>query len=344
MIDNYKVLSQAKEEEVNRSMVKVFILALVGAALGVLAVYATQLFFVTGDFRSLVGSIVAGFFFLIALVLQGFFVKGTVLIRIIAALQGLIPLVLFFKYLVPVPSVPLIVGAVLMALFLAGGVSHGAHLLKSSMNIHFFSVARGFLPKLLTGVLLFTSVLFFLNYFVWGNFSEPLGRRLVTQTLKTAEPVVYVVWSGARFDQTVGEMLERVAEKQLRSFSFNVGAGEEELSFSRLPPALQKQAIQDAAEKLRVALSQAVGPLNAQDTVTDAAYRIVANAMARVAPGVQVLAGIVFALVFFLTLKGFFSLFLWLVAFVAFLFAKLLVALGFAHISTETVMREFVML
>lgn len=341
MIDNYTIVSQSKEEEADRSAVKALILGLAGAGLSVVTAYAAQLFFATAEMRFLVGGLVAGFFFLVVLILEGFFVKSALLLKTIAVLQGMAPLALFVGRLYPSPSIPLIAGAVLAAAFLAGGVGHGAHVLKNSMKVRFVAVARAFLPKLLTGVLLFATVLFYVNYFAWGGFSESLGRKFTGQLLKASEPAVAVVWSGVRLDQTVGELLSRVAERQLRSAPVE---GTDGISFSRLPPEFQKRAVHDTAEALRGLLSERVGPLANDEKVTDAAYRIAATYVARVSPGTQAVAGVVFALAFFLSLKGFFSLFLWLVAFAAYLFFKLLVAVGFAHVATESVTREFVIL
>lgn len=340
MKDNYTIERQSKEEEADRSGLKVLFFGLTGAALGVLTAYAVQLFFTIAETRYLVGGLVAGFFFLVGLVLEGFFVKNRALLKAIAVFQGVAPLALFTEYLYPVPSLPLIAGAVLAAALLAGGVGHGAHVLKNSMKVSFMAVTRAFLPKLLTGVLLFATVLFYLNYFAWGGFSEALGRKLVDQFLKSSEPVVGLVWSGVRLDQTVGEVLARVAEKQLR----NMPAVGDEMSFSRLAPELQKRTVQSAAEALRVALAARLGPLAGDEKVTDAAYRIATGYATRVSPGTQTIAGVFLALALFLSLRGFFSLFLWLVGFVAYLFFKLLVAVGFARVVTESVTREFVIL
>ncbi|PIP29875.1 hypothetical protein COU12_02485 [Candidatus Jorgensenbacteria bacterium CG10_big_fil_rev_8_21_14_0_10_54_38] len=350
MKDNYTVVRQSKEEEADRSGLKILFFGLTGAALWVLTAYAVQLFFTTAEARYLVGGLAAGFFFLVALILEGFFVKNGLLLRAIAALQGVAPLALFTEYLYPVPSIPLIAGAVLAAAFIAGGVGHGAHVLKNSMKVSFMAVTRAFLPRLLTGVLLFATVLFYLNYFAWGGFSDALGRKLVDQFLKSSEPVVGLVWSGVRLDQTVGEVLARVAEKQLRNMPAvdqkmvrQYLAGDE-MSFSRLTPELQKRTVQGAAEALRVALAARLGPIAGDEKVTDAAYRIAAGYATRVSPGTQTIAGVLLALALFLSLRGFFSLFLWLVAFVAYLFFKLLVAVGFARVVTESATREFVIL
>ncbi|MFH1193174.1 MAG: hypothetical protein V1656_02560 [Candidatus Jorgensenbacteria bacterium] len=340
MNDSYTVERQSKEEETDRSGWKVLLFGLAGAALSVLTVYAVQLFFTTAETRYLVGGLVAGFLFLVTLVLESFLVKNNALLKAIAAVQAVVPLALFTEYLYPAPSIPLIAGAVLAAVFIAGGVGHGAHVLKNSMSVGFAAITRVFLSKLLTGVLIFAMVLFYINYFVWGGFSEALGRKFVDRFLGFAEPVAGLVWSGMRFDQTVGEVLALVAEKQLR----NVPAVGDEMSFSRLTPEFQKRAVQGAAEALRVALSAQLGPIASGEKVTDVAYRIAADYAARVSPGTQTIAGVLLAITLFLSLRGFFSLFLWLVTFVAYLLFKLLVAVGFARVSTELVTREFVIL
>ncbi|MFH1162252.1 MAG: hypothetical protein V1696_03185 [Candidatus Jorgensenbacteria bacterium] len=342
MTDNRTtVISQSTEEEIDRSVGKVLTLALVGAVLSVITAYAVQLFLTTAETRYLVGGLVAGFFFFIELILESFFVKNRALLKVIAVFQGVVPLVLFSGHLYPVPSIPLIAGVVLMAAFLAGGAGHGAHVLKNSMKVQFVTVTRAFLSKLLTGVLIFVSVLFYLNYFAWGGFNEALGRKLTDQLLKASEPVVGIIWGGVRFDQTVGEVLAQVAEKQLRSAPVE---GADSIDFSQLPPELQQQAVQGAAETLRGLLVERLGPFTSDEKVTDVVYGVAARYVANVSPEIKALAGALFALALFFSLKGFFSLFLWFVAFVAYLFFKLLVAVNFAHVSTETTMREFVIL
>lgn len=345
MNDSYVIERQSKEEEVDRSFGKLLLIAFLGIGFSVLTFYAVQLFLVTAEARYLVGALVSGLLFLITLVIQSFFVKNFWLLRGMGILEGLIPLTLFIERFASAPSWLLVAGGVAAAAFFAGGMVHGATVLKASLTIRFAAVARAFLPKLLTGTLILVSALFFLNYFMWGNFSENTGRALVTGSLKIAEPIVALVWSGVKLDQTVGDALKAVAATQMRNAPPETfGTGEENVSFSRLPPAFQKKVVDSAEETLRTILVEKVGPLDPQERIVDAAFRIVAGYVAKVPATYQMFAGIAMALALFLSLKGFFSLFLWLVTFFAFLIFKLLVALGFAHIATETVMREFVVL
>ena len=72
-----------------------------------------------------------------------------------------------------------------------------------------------FLPKIVTGFLIFLSVVLYLNYFEWGKFTEAMGRRLVSGTITASEPVARVIVPGISLNGTVRNLLRSLGAEKL---------------------------------------------------------------------------------------------------------------------------------
>lgn len=339
MSPNPTIISQSKEAEEDRSIWKIIVLAIVGAGLIFGATYFFNTFLLTANYRILLLSSILGGGFFIVTVLETLFIKSRFKIGVIMLLNSIVPLAVFYPELYPNPSVILLTGSLLLFVFLIFAVTNALKMLSNSLKIRFFSISKAVLSKAVTGLLIFLSVVLYLQYFGWGRFNDALGRDLVGQTLDSSRPIVGLWFSGVSFSGTVGDFLDGITESQLRKIGPN-GARD----FQKLSPPEKTEAIRQLSLKLKKELEKVVGPLRTDQPLKEAVYSIGKGYVNNLSPTVQSALGVLAALAFFLTVKGIAVLLYWLIGLMAFVVYKFLLIIGFAHISLESRSREFVML
>lgn len=350
MLDNITVLSQSRDEERDGPFWKVAIFALVGIGANLLAVSSLSQFLATAnpDLLYVIG--VAGLVALTVFVLQALFVKSAWILRLVVFLEAAAPLALFFDRFSGDSSLVLFAAVAAFFLYANMGSLRGLRQAASSTAVRFFDVARTVVGKSLTGALILTMALVYLTYFSWGTLNDSVGRRFVNQMLTSADPVLRMYFSRASVDSTVGELLREVVRAELEG-------GKAELldelapessspldAFHNLPVPQRDAIIERVAESFRESLEAIVGPLDPSEPVRDAVYRLLEERLSSLTPSQYATFTIGGVVLVFFALKGFFSLFHWLIAVVAYLVFKLLVALGFARIGVATQTREFVIL
>lgn len=349
MQNHVTVMSQSKDEERDRPW-KVAALAVVGFGANLLATSALKSYLATATSELLFVIAGAGLIGVTVLVLQAFFVKSSLLLRLVVFVETVGPLMLFSERLYPDTSLVLL-GAVALFFFFANmGSVRGVHQAASNISIRFFDIARTVIPKVLTGMLVFMMALIYLTYFSWGTLNEQVGRRFVNQILTSSDPALRLYFSRVSVDQTVNEFLTEVVRAQLEGEKNNVLGSlvednEEAFDAFRNLPVPQRDAIiARVTESFRVSLVPVVGELDPSEPVRDAVYRILETRFSSLSPSQYATFTIGGLMLVFFALKGFLSLFHWLVAAVAYVVFKLLMALGFARTGLATQSREFVVL
>lgn len=349
MQNQVTVTSQSKDEERDSAIGKIIALGVVGFGANLLATNALSTYLATATSELLFVIAGAALVGVSVFVLQALFVKSVWLLRAMVLVETLGPLVLFSDRLFN-SSFVLVTAGVLFFIFAEIGSHRGVKLAATSMSVRFFDVARTVIPKVVTGALLFMTALVYLTYFSWGTLNEAVGRRFVNQILTSSDPVLRLYFSRVSVDQRVGELLSEVVRAQLESGRDNILGGlapnaEDAFGLFRELPVPQREAIiTRLTDSFRQSLEPILGPLDPREPVRDAAYRILEDRFSSLSPSQYrtfTVGGLV--LVFF-ALKGFLTLFHWLIAVVAYLAFKLLMALGFAHIGVATQSREFVIL
>lgn len=348
MTDGVTVLRQGEEEERDGPFWKVALLALLTIGCLLITVYAARAFLASPEPRYLWGGAASAVLFLALTVLELMFVKSRWLLGTVSVVQALAPLLLFLPQLsLRAPGCVLMGGAVVFAFFAAAGAGRGRLAVKNSVELHFFDAAKLALPKLVTGLLIFLSVLFYLSYFEWGIWNDALGRRYLGQLISSADPMARLWVSKVSLGGTVGEFLEAMAESELQKLSAGLpGRGEIEgvPSFNDLPAPLKAKAIAEAARELELTLEKSLGPLDTRESISDLLYRLAAEQLAKFDARGRLLLGIGLAFLFFVTVKGVAALFHWFFALIAFLLFKFLIVVNFAHEARESIPRKFVVL
>lgn len=347
MTPGLQVISESKEAEIDRGIWKIILLA----ALGIVASAAS----VSGFNRLLSGwsalyfwpTLVVFFLFLVIVVLQVFFVKGRGKLALIAFLECLVPLAVFWDRIYPQPDVVLLIGAALVFIFLLSAMDRGRRLLFNSVRINFWGTARAFLSHAALGFIFLFTALLYLNYFSWGSFDAGFGRTLVEEVLTSSKPITGIIVPGVSLSGTAGEFFNDLAASQLRDSSqpFLNSAGEGmEAQFRYLPPKDQEKIVAQFSAQLEKVFRERFGDFNSSDKISDIAFSVIATYAAKLNASSPWLIPVIVCIVFFLFLKGILALIYWLVALFAFMIFKILIAFNFAHIASEERNREFVML
>lgn len=339
------ITSRSNEAEIDRNNFKIVILALVGIAASVFSaiVFLEVLSNLRADyFFAWIGIVV---FFLILVMLQTMFVKSRGKLQIIMFLQGIAPAVVVSEYIFPTISVPVFVGLFAFSFFLMAGANRGWQILANSLFIKFSFVAKNTLPKAITGVLLFSSLLAYTHYFSAGKFTDELGRSITYEILAFSEPIVHLWFPDLSFSQQSKEFFENVARTQLQKIPIEDAAENAMgIEFWQLPESQKEKAVVQAGQKVREAMEHSFGQFPEQEEVRNAIFSIVKKSVGDAEEKFGNVFAIAVAAAAFFAMKGVFALFQWVIVGVSFLAYKFLVVTGFAYVNFESRSREFILL
>jgi hypothetical protein len=253
----------------------------------------------------------------------------------------------FFEKIYPVPSRLLLIGALVFFIFSIMSASYGFELLVNSLKIRFWFTAKSILPKLVSGFLVFLSIVLYLHYFEWGGFNDALGQKLTDALLGSSEPFWKLSFGDVSLRLTLDQFLEKVAETQLkknRPTNTEKSLKDFQFDFANLPPELKQQVIKKTADGIKKNLEFSLGPLDGRREVRIIAYELIKNYYRNLLPQNKTMVNIGVAVLVFFILEGIAALFYWLVILVAFLVYKFALITGFAYLSLESRSREFILL
>ncbi len=345
-----QVIRESKEEETDRSFWKAVVIAVLAAFFVFLAVGSFNKYLISVQGTDLLWSFVFVLLFFVLFLLQVFFVKSRWKMALLVLLETSAALLVFYSRLFNGPGTPLYlaVGAAVLFLALLSSSIRGGRELSNSLEIRFFSIVKSVLPRAVTGFILFLSVVFYLNYFVWGNFNQNVGRAIVNETLAAARPVVKLVLTvDFSPEGTVDDFLKALARNQLRRLSpggLDSGASDAAVDFQRLPTLEQERVVSELSSGLAKELQKFIGAFEIRETFRDLAFRLSRDYLENLTPPLRSSVEIIAAVLFFFTVKGIVFLLYWLIEFLAFILFKFLLIAGFAYITVENRGRQFILL
>lgn len=339
MAPDLQVISEGKEEEVDRNVWKIVVLAILTIAASAFSVFFFEQFLLEIRLSSFLSFALLASTFLVFTLLLVFFVKGGPKLFFIVAAATLLPLVFFLPALYPQPSLVLIAGAVVWFLCSIYAVRRGQQFLKNGLKIRFFETTRFVLPRAFTGFLIFLSVLFYLNYFAWGHYRPEIGRNIVYDTLQSSESLAQVWVANISFEKSLQYGLNAFAEVELRKQHTA-----SEITYTQLSPPEQARALTAATGELKTYLEKFTGPLDLQTPLNAVIYNLVERYVSDFASKTAPWFGIIVTLIVFFVCRGVIAILSPIVRFIAFLVYKFLVAVGFAYVALESRRREFILL
>ena len=340
------IVSQSKVEEVDFSILKISFLALFSVGTSMAMIYELNEFISSLQYGFLWLGILALFMFLVINVLNVFFIKHRSILFGIAFAEACLP-ALFFLSRIRTELWPLAIGFSLFFVFVAAGLRQGRAHLANSIKIRFFATTKLVTPRLVTGVLIGVSILFYMQCFsLGGTCAEGVGREFIRQTLNVSQPIVNIWVPNVSPNQTVTDFFHQFASAEVNSTAFRANNAPIITSngISEIPVKVKDQIIDSFSNQLRATVEEKVGPLNSKESVLNEVYRIITKYLSGFSDLMKRLMSVGVAVVLFFLLKGFGFLVYWFVDFIAFLIYKLLIAANFATVNYETRNREFVIL
>ncbi len=347
MNPNPEIVSRTREPENDRSPWKIALLGLFGVASSAAMVSEFLNFSTTLRTSYFWISIIAALLFFSFALLQAFFVKGSWKLFLITFLEFAVPL-LIFRSRFDAQTLPYLAAACILGIAYIGfALEYGKRLLANSVEPRFFSIAKRILPRLVTGTLLFLSILLYLNYFVWGNFTDALGKTFVTGALSSSAPVIKLWVPNVSFDASVRDFIASLAKDRLQRTSITVvdsGGRSQTFLWNNLPQKQQGEYLQQAITQTSLAFTKQFGEMNQNESMHEFIYGLLKGYVERARGATGSLLPIAAIMLFFFVIKGVAALLSWLIVCVAFIIFKLSVVTGFAEEAVETRNRTFLIL
>ena len=342
------IIKQSREDERDQSIIKIAVLLFFALLFSVGTIFFFFQFLDTARIPFLFLSLGTAILTLGATLLNAILIKNEIVVSIIALAQGIVPLVLFGDRIYPTPSFVLLGGALLFGILLLLASLRGAHALKQLTSVRFFQVSHIVVPRAITALLIFLSVLVYLAYFEWGALSPDVGKAFVRGVVRSSVPIVRIWLPGFSEEASVEETLSMLARTQLERTVVRPDlplpsnfTGD----FNQLPPSFRAQLVEHTVQNLKEGFEQTFGiPLLMNSSISEIAYDLAAARIGRLSAAERTTLGIALAFSLFSLAKGITLFLSWVVSLFAFLVFKLLIVIGFAHTAEELRNREFVIL
>jgi len=347
MIQNPNITTTrvSSEPEVDRSILKIIIFALFGAAFGIFSVYLFSGFLGSFDGNLFLVWFPVSLIFFVFVTLQSVFIKSRWRLGSVLFVQGLLPLALFWRELYPNPSALILIAAGVNLLFLITAGLKGQIMAADTFSVRISPVAKQVVPRAIAGMLILLTAVTYTYYFPRKNFTDELGRSAVGEVVRSAQPILNIWFPGVSVAEPVGTFIRDLAIAKLQDTSVDLTQQDgtpTSVSFRFLPERMKQQLIENVAQGIQSSILQATGGrISMDETVEDATYNALREAVTGASEELKTAGGIAIAVLFFFILKGLFSLFYWLIALLSFLFFKFLIVVGFAYLSAEDRTREF---
>ena len=325
MADSKNVLS--KEENI----IKILILAILSIGFSALAFYLLSQYLLNLESNILIKSLIFFAGLLAMLILDTFFIKSLRKLGLIVLFIAVLATALFYQHF----SNILLIGGIIFFVLTFWAVKEGADNLNNSLEIRFFKVAATFLPKLVTGLLIFLSIIFYVVYFGPNPVEIKAEKRnqLIGKALDFSQPIFKKWVPTFSSSMTFGDFLKTLTEQKIKA------------SISEpLPAKVLKSATEKVSQELKLSLKKTTGPVSDSQPLTEVVYLAARHYLNNLPPSLQMFIGPVIIFFVFLFLKGLAFLFYWPIEFFAFLVFKLATVSGFATSTVESKSQEVIFL
>ncbi len=323
-----------KNSSPDHSLVKIIILAFLGAAFAFGFSFFLKIFIDSPDWVSgiIILSVMAGF--LVMFLLQVFFLGSKTLNALVLLAQSLLFLAGFYDKF----SIPIFWAAILLFLILFWGSYSGISELEILSKIKFWRIGKKALPKAIFAVTLFGSVAYY-GYFKESAVLKP-DEFIISETTfeKAVNPVVPLIQKMfPEFDLslTAEEFLNKVASSQANKND----------QFKKLPDALKKPAISQIAKESEKRIEEMAGiSIDPKARVSKALYGAMVKKFTDLPVQIRDATPLFAAAIIFLTIISMSFFIRWIVSLIAYLFYEILLALGFAAIMLQGGSKEVIVL
>lgn len=321
------------EAEVDHSFWKIFVLGFLTVAGFFAAIFGWHKFWDNFGYSWLALAVGGLLIFLVAAVLDVFFIKSFSKLSFIGFLAS-------FLVLVFLPLSGFAIGVVGAAAFLALfllAAKRAFDIANNSIRINFFLIADTLLNKTITGLMLFWAVIFLFYYFNFSDFTfnQKINQQIINQTLLGAQPIMRIFSPNFSPYQKTGHVIGEFAADQ---------AGRLTPKFELQLPAVKERIVREVTAQLERNIKDIFPAADFQATIQDNFYNLVREKIDRLPDNQKLMVAIGLAMLIFFVARGLAFVFLWFFSLAAFIAYKFLLLVGFAQVNLETRSREYISL
>lgn len=256
--------------------------------------------------------------------------------------QGLMPLVFFYTFLYPKPSLIFIGGVFLLILFWITGALNSFRDLKNGVTINFFVTTHRLLPKVVLGLLIFVAALSYLYFFQLNNFSEDAARKLFDRSMASAEPLLQIWFPDVTFDMNINTAISKISEVQLKRSQLDLL--QQGIDINKISLADRQALLNETNAKITRIFENLAGEIRPDQTFGDTLFNALKTRILALSALAQAFLEVGIIVVLFFVLKALAFLLYIPAQVAAFVLFKALLVLGFAEIGLENTQREVIVL
>ncbi len=316
----------------DRSMIKIIILALFGVVFSFASGFFLQVFMVSGGGNNLLLSSLMALGFMAVFLLCVFFIKTGWMVDLIVFIQSLAFFALFYDRF----SMMVGAGAVLGFLFFISGIYAGRNEIENALEIKFWKIAKKVLPKAVAGIAIFAGVIC-ASFIDINNKDFFISRSAFNAVVSpiTDNGFLEKILPGFNLAGSTEEMIRSIAVREI----------ENNPQLKLLPNSVKEELLGRAIQEVK---SQTMGiagtQLNFQGKLSDTMYDFLAVKFYSLPESILNSTPILVAVFIFLVIISF----VWPIRLIAagfsFLLYETFLALGFGAIIYEGRSKENVIL
>lgn len=316
---------------IDRSMIKIVIIAILSIASFFCFGYFLKLFFQNGDTKFFLISGLSAVLYLIIFILQNLFVKNFSVNILMIFLTCLGLLAAFYENFAN-SAILTGIALVFSALFFAN--INGIRELKNCLKINFWRLNKIVLPKSIAAIFLFFSIIYIYNgvasqkdFFI----SKPDFERILSPSVLMAQKF----YPELDLSLTFSKLALTIAKKQI----------EENPKLNVLPKAVKNSMASQAAKELEESAIGFIGaPISKDLKISEALYEAAKYKFNTSPENVKslILLGAVLTIFFTLEILALPARFI--ISFLAFIIYEILLAFGFANVELEGRSKEIIIL
>ncbi len=316
----------------DRSMIKIVILALFGVVFSFASGFFLQVFMVSGGGNNLLLSSLTAIGFMAMFLLCVFFIKTGWMLDLAIFIQSLAFFALFYDRI----SIMVGIGAVLGFLIFISGIYAGRNELENALEIKFWKISKKVLPKVIAGIAIFVGVICasFINMDSKEFFIPRDAFNAVVSPI-TDSGLLEKIIPGFNLTGSTEEMVRSIAVREI----------ENNPQLKLLPDSIKEELLGKAVQEVKNQTASMAGTqLNFQSKLSDTIYDFLAIKFYSLPENILNSTPILVAIFIFLTIISFVWPIRLIVAFVSLLLYETLLALGFGAIIFEGRSKENVIL
>ncbi len=333
MMENSSSKIVSDSADVDRSMLKIAVLAVFNVVSLSAFGYFFKLFFQGGKENLLLISGLSAIIFLIFFTLQTLFIKSLKISSLIIFLSCVGLAAIFYD----IANSAILMGVALVFLALFSGNLNGVRELKNSLKISFWKISKTVLPKAVAAIFLFISIIY-----IYGNSGTNGGFFISQQNFEKIilSPSIIVAqkfYPEIKPSLTINELAVNLAKKQI----------EESPELNILPSTVKKIMVNQAAGELEIQIKGFLSiPESAGKklTISEAIYETLKDKFNAFPENIKSLILIGVVLTLFLTLEVLALPIRLIISFLAFIIYEILLAIGFANVELEGRSKEIIIL